>query len=55
LILSTNNGTNSGTVTITDGVNEAITLAPNGTGIVDIQSTMNPSLSSTGKAMVLGF
>ena len=55
LILSTNNGTNSGTVTITDAVNEAITLAPNGTGIVDIQSSMNPSLSSTGKSMVMGF
>ena len=55
LILSTNNGTNSGTITITDAVNEAITLAPNGTGVVDIQGSMNPSLSSTGKAMVLGF
>ena len=54
LILSTNNGTNSGTVTITDAVNEAITLAPNGTGIVDIQGSMNPSLSSTGKSMVMG-
>ena len=55
LILSTNNGTNSGTITITDAVNEAITLAPNGTGIVDVQGSMNPSLSSTGKAMILGF
>ena len=55
LILSTNNGTNSGTVTITDAADGAITLAPNGTGIVDIQSTMNPSLSSTGKALVMGF
>ena len=55
LILSTNNGTTSGTVTITDAANGAITLAPNGTGIVDIQSTMNPSLSSTGKSMVMGF
>jgi len=55
LILSTNSGTNSGTVTITDAANGAITLAPNGTGIVDIQSSMNPSLSSTGKSMVLGF
>ena len=55
LILSTNNGTNSGTVTITDAANGAITLAPNGTGIVDIQSTMNPSLSSTGKSLVMGF
>jgi len=55
LILSTNNGTASGTVTITDAANGAITLAPNGTGIVDIQSSMNPSLSSTGKSMVMGF
>ena len=55
LILSTNNGTNSGTITITDAVNEAITLAPNGTGIVDVQGSMNSSLSSTGKALVMGF
>jgi hypothetical protein len=55
LILSTNNGTNSGTVTITDAADGAITLAPNGTGIVDIQSSMNPSLSSTGKSLVMGF
>ena len=55
LILSTNNGTNSGTVTITDAADGAITLAPNGTGVVDIQSTMNPSLSSTGKSLVMGF
>ena len=55
LILSTNNGTNSGTITITDAVNEAITLAPNGTGVVDIQGSMNSSLSSTGKALVMGF
>lgn len=32
LILETNSGTNSGTITITDGANGAITLAPNGTG-----------------------
>jgi len=55
LILSTNNGTASGTVTITDAANGAITLAPNGTGVVDIQSSMNPSLSSTGKSLVMGF
>jgi len=55
LILKTNEGTNSGTITITDGAAGAITLAPNGTGIVDIQSSMNPSLSSTGKSMVMGF
>ena len=55
LILSTNNGTASGTITITDAANGAITLAPNGTGIVDIQGSMNSSLSSTGKALVMGF
>jgi len=33
LILNTNNGTNAGTVTLADGVNGDITIAPNGTGI----------------------
>ena len=55
LILSTNSGTNSGTITITDAANEAITLTPNGTGIVDVAGSMNPSVSSTGKAFVMGF
>ena len=55
LILDTNKGSNSGTITITDAANGAITLTPNGDGVVDIQGSMNPSLSSTGKAMVLGF
>ena len=55
LILSTNGGTASGTVTITDAANGAITLAPNGTGVVDVQGSMNSSLSSTGKALVMGF
>jgi hypothetical protein len=55
LILSTNSGTNSGTLTITDAVNEAITLTPNGTGVVAIEGSMNPSVSSTGKALVMGF
>jgi len=32
LILSTNSGTNSGTITITDGVNGDMTIAPNGYG-----------------------
>ena len=53
--ISSNSGTNSGTIVITDGANEAITLAPNGTGVVDIQGSMNSSISSTGKALVLGF
>jgi len=55
LILNTNNGTNAGDITLTDAVNGAITLTPNGTGVVDIAGSMNPSISSTGKAMVLGF
>ena len=55
LILSTNNGTASGTITITDAANEAITLTPNGTGVVAVEGSMNPSVSSTGKALVLGF
>jgi len=55
LILSTNSGTNSGTLTITDAANEAITLTPNGTGVVAIEGSMNPSVSSTGKALVMGF
>jgi hypothetical protein len=55
LKLSTNSVTNSGTIIITDGVNEAITLAPNGTGIVDVQGSMNSSISTTGKAVVFGF
>ena len=55
LILSTNEGSSSGTITITDAANGAITLTPNGTGVVDVAGSMNPSISSTGKAMVLGF
>jgi len=33
LILDTNSGTNSGTITITDGSNGDITIAPDGTGV----------------------
>jgi hypothetical protein len=54
LVLSTNSGTNSGTITITDAANEAITLTPNGTGVVAIEGSMNPSVSTTGKALVMG-
>ena len=36
LTLSTNNGTNSGTIVITPGVNGNITIAPNGTGLIDL-------------------
>jgi len=55
LTLNTNNGTNSGTLTIADGASGAITLTPNGTGVVDIAGSMNPSVSSTGKSLVMGF
>jgi hypothetical protein len=34
LILDTNSGTNSGTITITDGANGNINIAPNGDGVV---------------------
>jgi len=54
LILNTNNGTNAGNITLLDGANGAITLTPNGTGVVDVAGSMNPSVSSTGKALVMG-
>jgi hypothetical protein len=55
LIVDTNGGTNAGNLTLTNGANGAITLTPNGTGVVDIEGSMNPSVSSTGKALVMGF
>jgi len=55
LIFNTNNGTNAGNITLLDGANGAITLTPNGTGVVAIEGSMNPSVSSTGKALVMGF
>jgi len=55
LIIDTNTGTNAGNLTLTNGANGAITLTPNGTGVVDIAGSMNPSVSSTGKALVMGF
>ena len=42
LILDTNSGTNSGTITITDGSNGNITATPNGTGVVEIGGNTNP-------------
>jgi len=55
LIIDTNEGTNAGNITLTNGANGAITLAPNGTGVVAIEGSMNPSVSSTGKTLVMGF
>ena len=52
LILSTNSSTNSGLITITDGANGAITIAPNGTGQTDISrakltSPYTPAVAKT--------
>jgi len=55
LILNTNNGTNAGNITLADGANGEITVTPNGTGVVAIEGSMNPSVSSTGKSLVMGF
>jgi len=55
LIVDTNGGTNAGNITLTNGANGAITLTPNGTGVVAIEGSMNPSVSSTGKALIMGF
>ena len=55
LIVDTNEGTNAGNITLTNGANGAITLTPNGTGVVDVAGSMNPSVASTGKALVMGF
>ena len=38
-----------------DNSNVGITLEAKGTGVVQITTSMNPTISSTGKAMVLGF
>ena len=38
-----------------DDSNVGLTIAAKGTGVVQITTTMNPSISSTGKALVLGF
>ena len=35
--------------------NIGITLASKGTGVIQLASSMNPTISTTGKAMVLGF
>ena len=55
LIIDTYGGANAGNITLTNGANGAITLTPNGTGVVDVAGSMNPSVSSTGKALIMGF
>ena len=54
LIIDTYGGTDAGNITLIDGANGTISLTPNGTGIVDIGGSMNPSVSSSGKALVHG-
>ena len=41
LILNTNNGTNSGSITITNGADQNITIAANGTGVVRLSSDLD--------------
>ena len=56
LILNTNNGTNAGTVTLADGANGDMTLAPNGTGRVKITNATSSSTqiaTTDGKGIVL--
>ena len=55
LILDTNNGTNAGNITLLDGANGNITITPNGSGSTVVSGSMNDSLSTTGKALVMGF
>ena len=43
------------TITASGETNVGITLAAKGTGVIQLQSSMNPTISSTGKSMVLGF
>lgn len=43
LILNTNSGSSSGSITIADGANGNISIAPNGTGFVEIPGTASTS------------
>lgn len=49
LILNTNNGTNSGSITIADGADQDITIAPNGTGgvVIDGEIDINATTTNT--------
>jgi len=63
LTLSTNNGTNSGTIVIAPGVNGNITITPNGTGLTDLGAVArvritggsNTNLLSTNGSGVLSW
>jgi len=51
----TNAATGAGPSTSSTDTNIDINITPAGSGVVDVAGSMNPSISSTGKAMVLGF
>jgi hypothetical protein len=50
LVLSTNAGTNSGTITINQGVSGNINIAPNGTGVTNLGDTTASGIITTGAA-----
>jgi hypothetical protein len=47
LILNTNSGSNSGSITIKDGVNGDIEITPNGTGVVKLDGLSYPTADGT--------
>jgi hypothetical protein len=61
LILNTNNGSNSGSITIQDAANGNITVSPNGTGIVvsdksvQLQATSELRFADTDSSNYVGF
>lgn len=52
LILSTNSGTNSGTITINDGVNNNIDITPNGTGSVILDGLKYPQADGSANQVL---
>jgi len=52
LILSTNGGTNSGTITINDGVNNNIDITPNGTGSVVLDGLKYPQADGSANQVL---
>jgi hypothetical protein len=52
LILSTNGGTNSGTITIEDGVNNDISVTPNGTGSVILDGLKYPQADGSANQVL---
>jgi len=52
ITISTNSGTNSGTVKIFDGVNGNIEITPNGTGVVKIDGLSYPTADGTASQVL---